>query len=89
MGLGGPTAIGQVFATTDTVTDRGAWIDPIAGSDELRNLVSTIDDLDLTSGRVAATLALAELASGAVGDYGLDRDRAIPDLPVATAPTAR
>ncbi len=89
VGLGGPTAIGQVFATTDTVKDRGTWIDLIAGTDELRNLVSTIDDLDLTSGRVAATLALAELASGAVGNYGLDRDRAIPDLPVAAAPTAR
>ncbi len=89
VGLGGPTAIGQVFATTDTVKDRGDWIDPIAAIDELRNLVSTIDDLDLTSGRVAATLALAELATGAVGNYGLDRDRAIPDLPVATAPTAR
>jgi Copper transport outer membrane protein, MctB len=89
VGLGGPTAIGQVFATTDTVKDRAGWIDPIADTDELRNLVSTIDDLDLTSGRVAATLALAELASGAVGNYGLDRDRAIPDLPVVTAPTAR
>ena len=49
------------------VTERDVWIDAIAGDDALRGHLSTIDDVDLVEGRVAATLALAELGTGAVG----------------------
>jgi len=71
-------AIGEIFGTVGEVTERDAWIDAIAGDDALRSHVSTIDDVDLVEGRVAATLALAELGTGASGNYGLGRERAVP-----------
>jgi hypothetical protein len=81
-------AIGEVFGTSGEVTERDAWIDAIAGDDALRNHISTIDDVDRVEGRVASTLALAELGTGASGNYGLGRDRAVP-ANVAVSPVAR
>jgi len=57
-------------------------------ADALRNVVSTIDDLERIEGQVAATLALAELGAGGHGNYGLARERTVPEK-VVTAPLAR
>jgi hypothetical protein len=81
-------AIGEIFGTAGEVTERDAWIDEIANDDALRNHVSTIDDVDRVEGRVAATLALAELGTGGHGNYGLGRDQAVP-ANVLTTPLAR
>jgi hypothetical protein len=80
-------AIGEAY-TGDEPQERITWIDAITGNEALRNNVSTIDDVERTEGRVAATLALAELGTGTVGDYGLGRDRAVPEN-VVTSPLAR
>ena len=47
--------------------------------------VSTVDDLDLVQGRVATTLALADLRTGVRGHYGYgdDADSAMPERPPA------
>lgn len=82
------TAIGEVFATTDRVTDRAQWIDPIADDDALNGSVSTIDDVERIEGQVAATLALAELGAGGHGNYGLGRENTVPPN-VNTTPSAR
>jgi hypothetical protein len=81
-------AVGEIFDSSGEVTERDAWIDEIAQDDALRTHLSTIDDVDLVEGRVASTLALAELGTGAVGNYGLGRDRAVP-ANVVTTPVAR
>ena len=82
----GMVAVGQVFIGTEQFPDRSTWINAIADEDGLRNEISTIDGLDRVEGRVGATLALAELGSGTVGNYGMDRDRAVPEqIPVVPA----
>ena len=43
-----------------------------------------MDDVDLTQGRVAATLALADLARGVVGNYGYG-DGADSNIPARAA----
>ena len=81
-------AVGEVFESTGEVSERDVWIDGIAADDALRGHLSTIDDVDRVEGRVGATLVLAELGTGAVGNYGLGRDQAVP-ANVATIPVAR
>ena len=54
----------------------------------MTTIVSTVDDVDRVEGRVASTLALAQLGTGAVGNYGLGRDQAVP-ANVVTSPVAR
>ena len=46
------------------VTERDVWIDAIATTTRCATTLSTIDDVDRVEGRVAATLALAELGTG-------------------------
>lgn len=82
------TAIGEVFATTESVTNRADWIDVISGDDTLSGSVSTIDDAERVEGRVAATLALAELGTGGHGNYGLGRENTVPPN-VDTTPGTR
>lgn len=82
------TAIGEVFSTTDRITDRAQWIDPIADDDTLSGAISTIDDAERVEGRVASTLALAELGAGGHGNYGLGRENTVPPN-VNTTPTAK
>jgi len=81
-------AVGQVYAQSEEHPNREEWIDAIANTDALRGHLSTIDDVDVTAGRVAATLALAELGTGTTGNYGLGRNQTVPDKAV-TAPAAR
>lgn len=84
-------AVGEIFGTVGDVSERDAWIDAIAGDDALRGHLSTIDDVDLVEGRVAATLALAELGTGVSGNYGLGREKAVPANVVVSpvSPVAR
>ena len=61
---------GEVFDERDGGPDRGAMLSPIRKNEELTRSVSTVDDLDLTEGRVTAVLALADLSRNVVGQYG-------------------
>ena len=49
-----------------------AWLapDPLRRA-SCQTVVSTVDDVDLVQGRVATVLALADLARGVVGAYGI------------------
>jgi hypothetical protein len=60
----------EVFVEKDDGPKRGAMLAPIRGSDQLKQAVSTVDDLDLVEGRVASVLALADLGRNVVGQYG-------------------
>ena len=81
-------AVGEAFVASDQGPDRSAWIDAIADADGLRDRISTIDDVELVEGRVGATLALSELGLGTVGNYGIGRDRAVPEK-LPTVPSAK
>jgi hypothetical protein len=83
VGASTPTAVGEIDG--EDTTNRGVWLAPIRNDDRLRAAVSTIDDVDLVEGRVAATLALAGLGRGVVGSYGTGAgaDSAVPTLPAA------
>jgi hypothetical protein len=61
---------GEVFAEKDGGPQRGAMLAPIRSSDELKQAVSTIDDLDQLEGRVASVLALSDLGRNVFGQYG-------------------
>ncbi len=61
---------GEVFDEKDGGPKRGAMLTPIRGSDDLKQAVSTIDDLDVVEGRVASVLALADFSRNVVGQYG-------------------
>jgi hypothetical protein len=62
--------VGEVFDEQDGGPQRGAMLNPIRSSDALKQTVSTVDDLDLVEGHVAAVLALADLNRNVVGQYG-------------------
>ncbi len=85
---GTPAVVGQAFTESDATPDRAAWIDGIAKEAAIRNHVSTVDDVESVEGRVGATLALAELSLGTVGNYGVDRERAVPEK-LGTVPSAK
>jgi copper transport outer membrane protein MctB len=61
---------GEIFDEKDGGPKRGAMLTPIRGSDDLKQAVSTVDDLDLVEGRVASVLALADFGRNVVGQYG-------------------
>jgi hypothetical protein len=60
----------EIFDERDGGPDRGAMLATIRKDDSLTQNVSTVDDLDLTEGRVTAVLALADLNRNVVGQYG-------------------
>jgi hypothetical protein len=62
--------VGEIFDEKDGGPDRGSMLAPIRNNDDLTKNVSTVDDLDLTEGRVTAVLALADLGRNVVGQYG-------------------
>jgi hypothetical protein len=61
---------GEVFDEKDRGPDRGSMLAAIRKNDDLTKSVSTVDDLDLTEGRVSAVLALSDLGRDVVGQYG-------------------
>jgi hypothetical protein len=77
------TTVGEI--DLDDTKSRGAWIAPIRTDDQLKTVVSTVDDVDVVQGRVASALALADLARGVVGAYGTG---AGAQLTVPPAPAA-
>ena len=85
---GTPAVVGQAFTKSDATPDRASWIDGVAEAAAIRNHVSTVDDVESVEGRVGATLALAELSLGSVGNYGVDRERAVPEK-LGTVPSAK
>lgn len=80
-----PLVVGEVFAEQDGGPERGASVAPIRSDDQLKASVSTVDDLDLVEGRVAAVLALADLGDDVVGHYGYGTGASAP-MPAAPAP---
>jgi hypothetical protein len=57
----------------------------VRDAEDLAEAVTTVDDLDLVQGRVATTLALAELRNGGRGHYGYGpgADAPLPERPPA------
>jgi hypothetical protein len=82
-----PAVVGEVYVVGDGegIAERGTWLAPIRLDEQLRAAVSTVDDIDLGEGRVAATLALADLGQGIVGHYGYG---AGAESPLPVVPTA-
>lgn len=50
---------------------RTTFVGPLRESEDLRELLSTVDSIDTGSGLVAAVLALEDLGDGIVGHYGV------------------
>ena len=67
-----PLVVGEVFAEGDAKRDakRGAALSPILDDGRLSAQVTTVDDLEWTTGSVAAVLGLSDLGRGVVGHYG-------------------
>ncbi|MBA2625013.1 MAG: copper transporter [Acidimicrobiia bacterium] len=69
------TVVAEVWRDTEEGPARGAVVGRVRDAEDLSEAVSTVDDLDLLQGRVAAALAVAELVEdGRRGDYGYGRD---------------
>ena len=67
---GVPAVVAEAWTQSDDGPARGAVAGLVRDQDDLADAVSTVDDLDLVQGRVATTLALADLRSGVRGHYG-------------------
>ncbi len=76
-----PVVVAETFHESDDGPDRGAQVAGIRGDEELAATVSTVDDLELVEGAVAAVLALSDLGAGVVGHYGYGSGatRAVPE----------
>ncbi|MGH8982294.1 MAG: copper transporter [Acidimicrobiia bacterium] len=80
VGLGIPLVVGEVYQEEgEDGPARGARLASIRDDEELVSVVATVDDLELTEGKVTAVRAMADLP-GTVGHYGLaaDVDGALP-----------
>lgn len=89
-----PTVVAEEAAAASDASERGGVVAPIRDDSELSRAVSTVDGLDLPTGRVAAALALSDLGRGAVGSYGTANGANAPvptwsplPEPVTTEPT--
>jgi hypothetical protein len=60
--------------------ERNTFVGPLRDSNRLRRGLSTVDDVEAFDGWAATVLALAELADGRVGHYGIGdgADRLLP-----------
>lgn len=54
-----------------TSGERAVFLGPLRSDTGLRGSISTVDDVERTSGRVATVLALSRVGAGATGDYGV------------------
>jgi len=54
-----------------TSGERAVFLEPLRRDDSLRSKLSTVDNLESPSGRVATVLALAQLQAGVTGNYGV------------------
>ncbi len=80
---GVPAVVAEAWQEQDDGVARGTVAGPVRDQDDLSDVVSTVDDLDLVQGRVATTLALADLRAGVRGHYGYGpgADRPLPEPP--------
>lgn len=58
-------------ASGDTTEQRAVFVQSFRQNQQIRDSISTVDDLELSTGRVAAVLALSQLGDGRTGHYGL------------------
>jgi hypothetical protein len=65
-----PTVVAEVYREERDGPDRAATVKPVLDDGALSKAVSTVDDVELVQGRVAAVLALSDLGRGVVGHYG-------------------
>lgn len=78
--LGLPLVVGEVYQEEEEDGPaRGARLASIRANEELVSIVSTVDGLELTEGKVTTVFALADLPD-TVGHYGLgaDADAVLP-----------
>ena len=82
---GAPAVVAEAWQESDEGPARGTVAGLVRDQDDLADTLSTVDDLDLVQGRVATTLALADLRAGVRGHYGYgdDADRPLPERPPA------
>jgi hypothetical protein len=80
-----PAVVAEAWADEEDGPGRGTVAGLVRNQDDLADAISTVDDLDLVQGRVATTLALADLRNGVRGHYGYgsDADRPLPERPPA------
>jgi Copper transport outer membrane protein, MctB len=79
-----PLVVAEVFREQPDGPERGARIAGISGDEDLAEVASTVDALELTEGRVSAVLALSDLGRGLVGHYGYGARAANGVLPEAS-----
>jgi hypothetical protein len=74
-----PLVLGEVYQEEEDGPVQGARLAVVREDADLRERVSTVDDVELTEGKVATVLALADLPE-TVGHYGLAAgvDAALP-----------
>jgi hypothetical protein len=82
---GVPLVVGEVYQEQDGGPDRGAAVVPIRSDDELSATVSTVDDVDMREGRVAAVIGLSQVGTGVYGHYGYGTDATAP-FPTPASP---
>ena len=58
-------------ASGSTAEIRAAFVGPVRDDRDVRDQVSSVDDLERPAGRTAAVLALAQLGDGRTGHYGV------------------
>ena len=80
-----PTVAGEIYDPVNGQPARGTVVAPIRTSNSLSKLVSTVDDVDLVQGQVAAVLATAEAGESKVGQYGYGAGADAP-LPAWSGP---
>jgi hypothetical protein len=70
-------------ARTNTSGSRSVWLDVIRKDSSLDSRLSTVDYVETDLGRTATILAVAQLAGGRTGDYGLadSAENPLPELP--------
>ncbi len=76
-----PTVVAAEYEPGNDPADapeRGAALAPILEDNALSRTVSTVDDLELTQGRLASVLALEVIGSDNVGHYGYGPDASAP-----------
>ena len=79
-----PLVVAEVFREQPDGPERGARIAGISGDEDLADVASTVDALELTEGRVSAVLALSDLGRRLVGHYGYGARAANGVLPEAS-----
>jgi hypothetical protein len=66
-----PVSVVAAQSGTGGEESRTVFVGLIRDDDELRQLVTTVDDLETFAGRAATVLALQDAARGRIGHYGV------------------